>query len=390
MDIKKIGQGGADSKGDILIKIEPNSAGLEINITSSLGKLFYTKIAEAIDETANRFGITNAIITAIDNGALDFVIRARTETAIIRASQEIEKKYYSEKKEIEYKLRRTRLYLPGNNPYLMQGINLFGADCVILDLEDSVPPEEKDSARMLVSYALKNIDFGSSEKMVRINSLDFCGAEDIESIISHKPSAILIPKCETEYDVKKALENIEKMEKRFNLQSYQLKIIPIIESAKGVDNAYSIATVTDRIIAVAFGAEDYTVSLGVRKSENEAELMYAKQVIVNAAKGASVQASDTVFSNIDDLEGLRRSTEISKQLGFDGRGVIHPSQIEVVHDVYRPKDDDIKNAQNIIEVYNKAREDGLGVIKYNGKMIDMPIVLRALRTLSLAKTINQE
>ncbi|HAV92431.1 TPA: citrate lyase acyl carrier protein [candidate division WOR-3 bacterium] len=390
MDIKKTGVAGSESKQDVLVKVEPGQSGLEVRITSSLGRLYYTQIASSVDEIANKYGIANAIITVIDSGALDYVIRARTESAILRASQEIEKKFYSEKREAVYKLRRTRLYLPGSNPYLMQGITYYNADGIILDLEDAVSLEDKDSARMLVSYALRNIDFGKAEKMVRINSLDVCGAEDIEAILPHKPDVILIPKCESEYDVKKVSEILEKTEKRFNLYGYQAKIMPIIESAKGVENAYEIAGISDRTTALAFGAEDYTVSLGVRKTEGEDELLFAKQSIVNAAKAAGIQASDTVYSNIEDTAGLKRSTEKSKILGFDGRGVIHPSQIDIVHSVFQPSEKEIEEAKEIIEVFNKAKEDGSGVVKHKGKMIDMPIVLRAMRVMSIYKTINQE
>ncbi|MDD3804067.1 MAG: citrate lyase acyl carrier protein [bacterium] len=390
MDIKKTGVAGSETKQDVLVKVEPGLNGIEIKITSSLGMLYYKQIASSVDETASRYGIANALITVVDYGALDFVIRARTESAILRASHEIEKKFYVDKKDVEYKLRRSRLYLPGNNPYLMQGVAYYGADGIILDLEDSVPVEEKDSARILVSYALKNMDFGASERMVRINPIDVCGSEDIESVLQQKPDVILIPKCETEHDVKKIAECLEKNEKRFNLYGYQAKIIPIIESAKGVENAYEIASVSERTVALAFGAEDYTVSLGVRKSKCEEELLFARQSIANGAKAAGVQASDTVYSDIDDLNGLRKSTEKSKMLGFDGRGVIHPSQIEIVHSVFMPSVEEIEEAKEIIEVFNKAKEEGSGVLKHKGKMIDMPVVLRAKRTVSTAKTIHQE
>ena len=166
------------------------------------------------------------------------------------------------------------------------------------------------------------------------------------------------------------------------------KIMPIIESARGVDNAYAIASSTDRVIALAFGAEDYTASLGIKKSDNEEELIYAKQVIVNAAKGANIQASDTVYSNIENIEGLIKSTEKSKALGFDGRGAIHPSQIEIIHNVYTPSENEIQEAQAIIEAFEKAKQEGSGVIKYNGKMIDIPVVLRAYRVIEFAKSLK--
>lgn len=389
MEIKKAASCGKEAKGDARIEVQPNSNGLEINIQSSLGKLFYKHIAESVEDIANKYSLINAKINIFDDGALDFVLRSRVETAILRASQEVEKKYFQEKHSLSYKLRRTRMYVPGNNPYLMQGIPYFFSDGVILDLEDSVPVDDKDSARMLVSYALDNIDFGSAEKMVRINSLESCGADDIEAIIQHNPDVLLIPKCESDYDVKKVLENVEKFEKKYKT-SHSVNLMPIIESAKGVDNAYSIVTATSRICAVAFGAEDYTASLGVKKSKTEEELLFAKQVIVNAAKGAGIQASDTVYSNIEDIEGLKASTERSKALGFDGRGVIHPSQIDIIHQIYMPTDAEIEEANEIIDAYNKSMEDGTGVLKLKGKMIDMPVVIRAMKVIKTVKSLNKE
>ncbi len=388
MEIKREAFAGSESKGDVKVIVKPSSNGLNINISSTLGKLFFNKIVKTVEDVINKYGLINAEVNVYDDGALDFVIRARTETAILRASQEIEKKYYMDKKNIYYKLRRTRLYIPGNNPYLMQGISYYNADGIILDLEDSVPLESKDSARHLVAYALNNVDFGKSEKMVRINPLDICGVEDLEEIIPQKPDVILIPKCESEYDVKKVLEYIEKIEKKSDYKSMSTKIMPIIESARGVDNAFAIATATDRVIALAFGAEDYTASLGIKKTKTEEELLYAKQVIVNAAKGANIQASDTVYSDIENIEGLIESTKKSKLLGFDGRGAIHPSQIEIIHNVYAPSEKEIEEAEEIINVYKKAKEEGSGVIKYKGKMIDMPVVLRAYRVLEFAKSLK--
>lgn len=390
MEIKRKTVTGTDGKGDIEVSIEPASNGLEVSISSSHGKLFYDKIADTINSILNKYGIINAKISVIDQGALDYVIRARVETAILRASEEIEKKYYTEKPYAKYKLRRTRLYIPGNNPYLMRGITVFDSDGIILDLEDSVPLEEKDSARMLVKYALKNIDFGKSEKMVRINPMDICGNDDIEEIMQSQPDAILIPKCESDYDVKKVADTVEKAEKKYQIKSNHVKLIPIIESARGVENAYSIADANDRVIMLAFGAEDYTASLGIRKTDNEDELDYARKRVVNAAKSAGKQASDTVYSNIDNMDGLRKSVGRIKAMGFDGKGIIHPSQIEVVHDVFTPGEGEVTYAEEIVGVYKKCKEQGTGVMKYKGKMIDMPVVLRAMRILEMNKALKRK
>ncbi len=390
MEIKRKVICGNENKGDIRITIEPVKQGLEINISSTHGKLFYTQIAETVNNTINKCGIINAKINILDNGAMDFVVKARMESAIMKASREMEKKYYFDKPYIKYKLRRTQLYIPGNNPYFMKNIPNLKADGIILDLEDSVPLEEKESARTLVKHALKKINFGKAEKMVKINTLDICGVEDIEEIIESKPDILLIPKCETEYDVKKVLEHVESGEKKYQLKPNQIKLVPIIETAKGVENSYSIATATNRVIMLAFGAENYTASMGIKKTDFENELEYARKVIVNTAKSIGIQASDTVYSNINDIDGLRKSTEKIRAMGFDGKCVIHPSQIDIIHNVFMPNEKEIENSKEIIEIYNKSKDQGSGIMKYKGKMINMPVVIRAMRVLEISKTIPQQ
>lgn len=385
MEIKRKTVTGTDGKGDIEVTIEPASGGLEVNISSSHGKLFYDKIADTINSILNKYGIINAKISVIDQGALDYVIRSRVETAIHRASQEIEKKYYTEKPYVKYRLRRSLLYIPGNNPYLMREIPVLDADGIILDLENSVSPEDKDSARMLVKYALANIDFGRSEKMVKINTLDICGNEDIDEIMKSQPDTILIPKCESEYDVKKTADIVEKAEKKYQIKPNHVKLIPIIESARGVENAFAIADSNDRVIMVAFGAEDYSASLGTTQTESEDELDYARRTIVNAAKSAGKQAADSVYSNIDNTEGLRNSVRRVKAMGFDGKAIVHPSQIEIVHNVFKPSIEETSYANEIFNIYKKCKEQGTGVMKHRGRIIDMPVVLRAMRILEMDK-----
>ncbi len=390
MQIKRKAICGSENKGDIRVAIEPGQQGLEINISSTYGKQFYTQIAETVNNIINKCGIINAKINILDNGALDFVVKARMESAIMKGSREMEKKYYFDKPYIKYKLRRTQLFIPGNNPYFMKNIQNLKADGIILDLEDSVPIEEKESARILVKHALNKIDFGRAEKMVKINTLDICGVEDIEEIIESKPDILLIPKCETEYDVKKVLEHVERSEKKYQLKLNQIKLIPIIETAKGVENTYSIATATNRVIMLAFGSKNYISSMGINRTDSEDELEYARKVIVNTAKSIGIQASDTIYSNTNNIEGLRKSTEKIKAMGFDGKGAIHPSQIKIIHNVFMPDEKEIEYSKEIIDIYNKSKDQGSGVMKYKGKMIDMAIVIRAIRVSEICKAMSQQ
>ncbi len=283
------------------------------------------------------------------------------------------------------RLRRSRLYMPGNNPYLSQNAFVFGADCIILDLEDSVPPSEKFAARILVRNVLKNVDFGESEKAVRINPLSTpFGRADIEEVVPAEPDLILIPKAESAQDVKLVEELVEEVKHKHGIEK-EIYFMPVIESAKGGWNAYDIASASKLVASLAFGAEDYTRDIGAKPTKEGWETLVVRSLVVMGAKAAGVQASDTVWSDIDDVEGLRRSTEFGKSLGFDGKGAIHPSQIEVIHEVYNPTSEEIEYAKKVVAAYEEAKAKRLGVVALGRKMIDTPIVARAQRILKLAR-----
>ncbi|MEA1913378.1 MAG: CoA ester lyase [candidate division WOR-3 bacterium] len=275
------------------------------------------------------------------------------------------------------KPRITRLYIPGNNPSIMQNIAIFGADTVILDLEDAVPPSNKDAARILVKYALNNVDFGYTEKGVRINSLiSPYGKEDLKMAVENGAEIIFLPKVEDSLDIKEVVDYIGDRE---------IWLAPILESAKGILNASRIANASKRIAMVCFGAEDFTRDIGVERTKEGMELLLARQTIVLAAKSAGIQASDTVFSDINDMEGLINETTFVKSLGFDGKGAIHPLQIEPIHRVFMPSSTEIEYAKKVVEAIKEARRKGSGVIALGRKMIDKPVVERAKRVLKLAE-----
>jgi citrate lyase subunit beta/citryl-CoA lyase len=278
--------------------------------------------------------------------------------------------------------RFSRLYLPGNTPSLMINAGIHKPDGIILDLEDAVAPDKKDEARYLVRNALRGIDFYGAERMVRINQ-GTRGLDDLEWVIPHHVNLILLPKCEKPeqvLDINKRIDAIRKRTKQKN----QVWIMPIIESAFGVINAYSIASTTDNVVAMAIGLEDYTADLGTTRTKEGTESFLARSMIVNASTAAGIQAIDSVFSDVGDLEGLKLNVLKSKALGFDGMGCIHPRQIRVIHENFAPTIEETEKAKKIVTAFHKAEEEGLGVVSLGTKMIDPPVVKRALNTINLA------
>lgn len=287
------------------------------------------------------------------------------------------------------KLRRTLLYVPGNNPNMMADCMIYGADVILFDLEDSVPLQEKDAARYLVEYALRYLDFSNTEVAIRINGMDTpYWEEDIKKIIPEKPDMIRLPKAETKEQIKRLDEEISKIEEKSGIKVGNTKIMVSIESAKGLKNAYDIATASIRLQAIAIGGEDFTADLGVKKTREGNELLVARGVLVLAAKAAKVDVIDSVFSDVNDEEGFRMETEKAKAMGFTGKSVINPRQIPIVHDVFKPTEEEIQEAIKITQVIEEAKKKGSGVISLNGKMVDKPIVEKAERVLELAKTLG--
>lgn len=286
------------------------------------------------------------------------------------------------------RLRRSRLYMPGNNPYLSQNAFIFGADSIILDLEDSVPPAEKFASRILVRNILKNVEFGDTEKAVRINPLwSPFGRADLEEIIPAEPEIVLIPKTECGDDIRIVDDIIRDIKQKHGIES-DIFYIPIIESAKGVWNAFDIASASDWIASLAFGAEDFTKDIGARRSRDGREQFVARSMVVLGAKAAGVQASDTVWSDIDDVEGLKKSAQEARELGFDGKGAIHPEQVKIINSIFNPTADEIEYAKKVVAAFDEAEARGSGVVALGRKMIDPPVVARAQRIIKLAEKIG--
>ncbi|OGU36851.1 MAG: citrate lyase ACP [Ignavibacteria bacterium RIFOXYB2_FULL_35_12] len=295
----------------------------------------------------------------------------------------IDKNYSSTTKE---RLRRSRLYLPGNEPKFFVNAGLHSPDGIILDLEDSVAHSEKDAAQLLVRNALRSVDFYGAERMVRINQMPL-GLNDLKFIVPHFVNVILIPKCESAVqitEIEQEVHRLKRLHKMKSASSGDIYFMPILESALGIMKAYEIATASRHNCALAIGLEDYTADLGTQRTNEGRESFFARSMVINAAKAAGIQAIDTVFSDVADMEGLRESVIEAKSLGFEGKGCIHPRQVQVVHEAFAPTLEEIEKAKKIVLAFEEAESKGLGVVSIGTKMIDAPVVKRAQRTIDLA------
>ncbi|BDR55910.1 citrate (pro-3S)-lyase subunit beta [Xylocopilactobacillus apis] len=291
--------------------------------------------------------------------------------------------------ETEERLRRTMMFVPGNNPAMLKDAGIYGADSIMFDLEDAVSMQEKDAARSLVYEALQTVDYGKSEKVVRINSLDTpYYHDDVRAMVKAGIDVIRLAKTDTAEMIHQLERDTEAAEKEFGREVGSTKLMAAIESAQAVINANEIAAASKRMMGIALSAEDYTTDMKTHRYPDGRELEYARNVILHAARAAEISAFDTVFTNLDDEAGLIRETEFIHQLGFDGKSVINPRQIPIINKVYEPTAAEIENAQLIIAAIDEAHEKGSGVIAMNGQMVDRPVVLRAQRVMKLAKASN--
>ncbi|MFQ5424296.1 MAG: aldolase/citrate lyase family protein [Phycisphaerae bacterium] len=436
------GRRGADVRSDCWVRLtQADSGGIKIGLQSKVESMYGDAIRTLIRDMLAAFGIANARVEMEDAGALPFVLMARVEAAVRRLGVKcgtgtlpVKDDWPSFAPHAQYpterdRFRRSRLYLPGNEPKFMLNAGLHGPDGVILDLEDSVAPTVKDEARLLVRNALRSIDFCSAERMVRINPGDR-GIEDLDFIVAHNVHVILIPKVEspdqvTRIDdrVKEILKNAPNTGRAVGLSPRgapnsrrpgtprtaapaeaggssaapndqrrpdprpPVFLMPIIESALGAIRACEIATASPNVVALTIGLEDYTADIGAERTADGRESFWARSQVVNAARAAGVQPIDTVFSDVGDMDGLRRSVLEARSLGFDGKGCIHPRQIRVVHEAFAPTKAELEKAQSIVAAFEEAQARGLAAVSLGSKMIDPPVVKRAQRIVKLAKAM---
>ncbi len=292
------------------------------------------------------------------------------------------------------RLRRTMMFVPGNNPAMVKDAGMYGADSSMFDLEDAVSLSEKDAARILVFNALTTQDYGDAELVVRVNGLDTpFFKNDVYAMVKAGVDVIRLPKTESAEMMRQLESVIEEAEKKFSIEVGTTHMMAAIESAKGVLNAPEIAAASDRMIGIALSAEDYTTDMKTHRYPDGAELEFARNMVLHAARAAGIAAFDTVFTNMNDTEGFISETQYIHQLGFDGKSLVNPRQIPLVNQVYAPSESEIEKAEDVINAIEEAKAKGSGVISLNGQMVDRPVVLRAQRVMKLAKAshlIDQE
>ncbi len=283
-------------------------------------------------------------------------------------------------------LRRTMLFVPGNNPAMVKDAHIYGSDSIIFDLEDAVSPFEKDAARLLVKCSLEALDYGTTERVVRPNALDSPWVEeDIRVMVAAGIEVVRLPKTETPADIRKLEEMVAAAEKTCGRPEGSVRLMAALEGPLAVINAYDIAIASPRMVAIALSAEDFVTSMQTTRSKEGVELAEARGRIVIAAKAAGIMAIDTVFADVADELGFAKEVALIKQLGFDGKSVINPNQIAPVHAAFAPRKDEVLKARRIIEAAQEAELRGSGVASLDGRMIDKPIVERARRVLELAR-----
>lgn len=278
-------------------------------------------------------------------------------------------------------MRRSLLFMPGNNVGNILNAAVFGADSVILDLEDAVAVTEKDSARILTSHALMEMDFGTTEIIVRINGLDTpFWRDDIDMIAPLRPGAVMPPKIHCADDVRAVSARISEIETRCGLQPGGIRLIPLIESARGIEAASAIATADARVDALYLGAEDLALNLKARRTPDGEEILYSRSRLVLAARAAGIDALDTPFLNTQDGEGLREDAERARNLGFSGKAAIYPLQVGIINDVFSPSKAEYQRALEVLEVVRDAAANGKGISVYNGRIVDGPVITMAENT----------
>lgn len=377
------GRRGEGIRSDLSVRLElRDHGGLELELVSRVEPYYGDAIRSQVEEVLGRLGVANAIVAIEDTGALPFVIQARLEAAaraagVVPAGDARPERTVAPRPEApRHRLRRSRLYLPGNEPKFFISAGLYRPDAIILDLEDSVHPDAKLEARLLVRNALRCVDFRDAERMVRINQPPL-GLEDLAAVVPEGPEVILVPKLETAEQLREVEEAIVAA-RASQPGDGPPWLMPILETALGIENAFEIARASPRVAALTIGLEDYAADVGVPKTEDGAESAYARQRLLNAAKAAGVQAIDSVYGQIDDLDGLRRWGERSRAMGYEGMGCIHPRQIEAIHQAFRPTASQLEKALLIVEAYRKAEAEGRSVVSLGSKMIDPPVVKQAL------------
>lgn len=286
------------------------------------------------------------------------------------------------------KLRRSMLFMPGNNPGMLQDAAILGADAIILDLEDAVSLTEKDSARILVREAIKNLDYSQIEVVVRVNPLDTeFGPRDVDMIARVKPDTLLIPKANEE-QIQLVAKMLDQIEREEGYPAGSIKLMAIIETAVGLETVYNVIEASQRVVGVLLGGEDLTADLGIARTKEGEEIFYARNKVATACRALKVDSIDTPFTDTEDYEGLAKDTAKAKSLGLTGKSAINPRQIEIIHSVFAPTEAELNHALRVLGAMEDAEKEVKGVFSLDGKMIDAPVISRAKTTVELGRRLG--
>ncbi|MFT4107518.1 MAG: aldolase/citrate lyase family protein [Lacrimispora sp.] len=284
------------------------------------------------------------------------------------------------------RLRRTMMFMNAQKPGLMKDAYIYGADSIILDLEDAVAENQKDAARFSLYHALKNIDYGDTEVLVRINGLDTPHwQEDIRCVVAGGADGIRIAKCESADDVKQVEAHVLAAEKEFGAEEGRTLLMAALESPRGIMNAYEIVTASERMFGCAISGGDFRKSMHVQIEKGGIEMLAARGQMLLAARAAGVQCFDTMYPNIDDMEGFQEEVIQNRKMGFDGKSIVSPKQIRFVHETFAPTQKEIAYAEKLVRSFDEQADSGVGVYTVDGKMVDIPFFEDARRIIALAK-----
>lgn len=286
--------------------------------------------------------------------------------------------------------RRALLYMPGDDRRKIEKATTLAVDSICMDMEDGVAANKKSEARAVIAQAMKEIDFGKSERCIRINSLG-SGLEkrDLVAALATNPDSIVVPKIQTAEQVKWVSEHIESYELSSNLSIGAIRLLIGVETAKGILNLKEIAESDKRLEAIIFGAEDFAASVGATRTKEGTEVLYARSAVITACAANDLQAIDMVYIDFRDLEGLRVEAEQGAGLGFSGKQIIHPNQVVPVQEAFTPSDEAIEFAKRVVETFEASQKEGKGAYALDGKMIDMPLLKNAQKVLDRAKAAGK-
>jgi len=388
---------GSRAKSDCSVTYVPDGSPISVSVRSSVNALFGKAITATVLQVAAEFGVGTGRFEIEDDGALDSTVAARAEAALRMAGlargASTDARAVSRAASRRDRARRARLYLPGDQPHLAINAGLFGADCLVFDLEDSVVEGHKFESRILVRCTLEEgLMLGDCEIVVRINPLSGpYGHDDLSEIVKARPHGIVLPKSESAADIEAADREMATLEKAAGIPEGSVFLMPLIESARGVLAAREIAAASPRNVALCFGREDFSrdiratpVAAGVDALANYgiagvpgAETIFARAMIVLGARAAGIDPLDSTFADVENEDGLARSCAEARALGFAGKGVLHPAQIPIVKRAFRPTEKDARHAEKIIAAFEAAASDGRGAISVDGAMVDAPVVEKA-------------